>query len=137
MDIEGVWIDHTGRGAVRIARCGDRMCGHIFWLRTPNDERGRPLRDIRNPDESKRRNQICGTQILGDLTPVGRTGIGTVWGRGWIYNPEDGKRYNAEVKLQSPNDLSVMGYLGFRFLNETHIWRRAPTTVAQCQQSGA
>ncbi|MGI3904117.1 MAG: DUF2147 domain-containing protein [Janthinobacterium lividum] len=30
---EGVWRREDGAGSVRIARCGDALCGHIVWLR--------------------------------------------------------------------------------------------------------
>jgi uncharacterized protein (DUF2147 family) len=52
----GLWFDDTGKGAVEIAPCGPELCGKIAWLRSPIDERGRPLRDANNPDP-RRRNQ--------------------------------------------------------------------------------
>ena len=37
----GVWIDHTGRGAVEIKDCGDgNLCGHVVWLKDTNDAKG-------------------------------------------------------------------------------------------------
>ena len=133
-DIAGVWIDHTGRGAVEIAPCGNggRLCGHIFWLQSVVDERGRPLTDHKNPDTKKRGKPMCGTQILGELNRVGQTSSGGVWGSGWIYNPEDGENFDVEVKLLAPDRLSVMGYAGFKFLSETYTWKRASASVARC-----
>ena len=29
----GVWIDHTGRGAVEITNCGGALCGRVVWLK--------------------------------------------------------------------------------------------------------
>jgi uncharacterized protein (DUF2147 family) len=29
----GIWLDHTGRGAVEITDCDGKLCGHIVWLR--------------------------------------------------------------------------------------------------------
>src|SRR4029077_14920970 len=29
----GVWIDHTGRGAVEIFECAGGLCGRIVWLK--------------------------------------------------------------------------------------------------------
>ena len=31
----GVWIDHTGRGAVEITDCGGKLCGRIVWVKDP------------------------------------------------------------------------------------------------------
>ena len=28
----GVWIDHTGRGAVEITDCGGALCGKVVWV---------------------------------------------------------------------------------------------------------
>src|SRR5690242_8704055 len=43
----GVWIDHTGRGAVEITDCSGALCGRIVWLK-----------DARNKS-------VCGKQIIG------------------------------------------------------------------------
>ena len=133
-DIAGLWIDHTGRGAVEIAPCGAKLCGHVYWLQSAVDTKtGRPLVDHKNPDASKRRNPICGLQILGDLAKTGTGRAGAVWGSGWIYNPEDGGSFDAEVQLLAPDRLQVMGYLGIKLFNETYVWRRAPSTTTQAR----
>lgn len=133
-DIAGLWLDHTGRGAVEIAPCATptsgKLCGHIVWLQTTVDDKGRPLVDHKNPDTRKRRNPICGVQVIGDLARVGQGPAGAVWGSGWIYDPEEGQNFDVEVKLLGPDRLSVMGYAGFKFLSETYIWKRAPATTA-------
>ena len=28
----GVWLDHTGRGAVEITKCVDAVCGKVVWV---------------------------------------------------------------------------------------------------------
>ena len=63
----GLWIDHTGRGAVEIINCGNDLCGRIVWLQDPNDKNGRPLRDTLNEDASKRGKPICGLQVIGGV----------------------------------------------------------------------
>jgi len=123
----GLWVDHTGRGAVQIAPCADRLCGHIAWLKDPNDEKGQPLRDLNNPVKAMRTQPICGLQILGDLK---RTGA--IWDYGWIYDPEKGERYDLEVRLKSPDVLQVTGYLGVKFLSETFYWKRVPEGQLAC-----
>ncbi|HRD74340.1 MAG TPA: DUF2147 domain-containing protein [Hyphomicrobiaceae bacterium] len=123
----GLWIDHTGRGAVTIAPCGDKLCGHIAWLKDPNDEKGQPLRDLNNPVKGKRGQTICGLQILGDLKKSGR-----VWDYGWIYDPEKGEKYDLEIRLKSADTLQVTGYLGVKFLSETFLWKRAPEGMFAC-----
>ena len=45
----GLWYDDTGKGAVKISPCGNRLCGHIVWLKDPVGSNGKPLRDKYNP----------------------------------------------------------------------------------------
>lgn len=126
--IEGLWIDHTGRGAVVVERCKDRMCGRIVWLQEPNGKDGRPLTDGLNPDRAKRGQPICGLQIIGGLKSL----PGGVWDEGWIYDPEKGERFDVELRLKGPDTLQVTGYLGIKLLSETYLWKRAAPTAPRC-----
>lgn len=125
----GVWIDHTGQGAVEIAPCGDRVCGHVVWIEKPVDARGVPMTDRRNPDPAKRGKPMCGVQILGDLT----RGANGRYEKGWVYNPEDGTRYDVDMRLAGRDVLEVHGFLGIRLLGETFAWKRAPANLARCK----
>jgi uncharacterized protein (DUF2147 family) len=119
VDVAGVWIDHTGQGAVEIGPCGNpggnRLCGRVVWLKDPEHK-------------SKSGKRICGTQILGDLRREGAN----AWGEGWIYNPEDEERFSAALELANANTLKVTGYLGIRLLGETFTWKRATATLERC-----
>ena len=114
-DVAGLWIDHTGQGAVEIAPCGDRVCGRVVWLKNP-------------AHKSKSGKLICGTQVLGDLKAYPNN----AWEAGWIYNPEDEERFSAALKLMSANVLQVTGYLGVKLLGETYPWKRATTPLDRC-----
>jgi uncharacterized protein (DUF2147 family) len=118
--VAGVWIDHTGQGAVEILPCGERVCGRVVWLRNPEHK-------------SKSGRLICGTQILGDL----RARSNNTWESGWIYNPEDEERFSAEIKLKNENTLLVTGYLGIKLLGETYTWKRATSELARCTDKRA
>ncbi|MGD9806714.1 MAG: DUF2147 domain-containing protein [Hyphomicrobiaceae bacterium] len=122
----GVWIDHTGRGAVEISPCGQGLCGRIVWLQQPLDQQGQPLRDKLNENRRLRDRPICGLQILGDLKPM-RDGS---WDSGWIYDPEQGESFDVEVRLTAPDVLQVTGYKGLKFLSETFRWQRAAEVPA-------
>lgn len=117
----GLWIDHTGRGAVEILPCAEALCGRIVWLQEPNDKAGQPLRDVKNEDRSRRVQTICGLQIIGDLQ---RQSDGS-WDNGWIYDPEQGERFDVELRLRTADVLQIKGYKGFKFLSETYQWKRA------------
>jgi uncharacterized protein (DUF2147 family) len=114
-DVTGVWIDHTGQGAVEIAPCGDRVCGRVVWLKNPNHK-------------SKSGKLICGTQVLGDL----QRQTANSWEAGWIYNPEDEERFSAALKLTNANTLLVTGYLGIKLLGETFTWKRSQGSLDRC-----
>jgi uncharacterized protein (DUF2147 family) len=114
-EVTGLWIDHTGQGAVEITDCGNRVCGRVVWLKNPNHK-------------SRSGKRICGTQILGDLR---RRGNGS-WDSGWIYNPEDEARFSADLQLANADTLLVHGFLGLRFLGETFTWKRATTELERC-----
>lgn len=121
-DVAGLWIDHTGRGAVEIKPCGANLCGHIAWLKEPNQPNGKPLVD-------KKGRPVCGLQIIGE---VKRQSDGS-WDGGWIYDPEEDEQYSVELKLRSPDSLQVLGYLGVKLLGETYVWKRAPQAQERCK----
>lgn len=146
---EGVWIDHTGRGAVEIIPCAvlaaaaagappppaatpdaprQNLCGRIVWLQNPNDPKGRPLIDELNKNAAKRGAPICGLQIIGDAKPQADGS----WDKGWIYDPEQGSSFDVELRLRSPETLQVKGYMGVKFLSETFVWRRAKQVPPKC-----
>ena len=106
----GVWYDHTGRGAVEITQCGSNLCGRVVWLKDSGNSKA------------------CGVQIIGNARP---TTPGT-WDRGWIFDPERGNRYSVEIKPMGDSRLQVMGYAGSKYLSETMIWRRAPSSLKRC-----
>ena len=107
----GVWLDHTGRGAVEISKCGAALCGRVVWVKDAGN-RG-----------------ACGMQIFGDVRPV----AGGQWDGGWIYDPDRDAKYSVELSLIGAQQLKVVGYLGSKLLSETMIWRRAPAHLKRCQ----
>lgn len=109
-DPRGVWVDHTGRGAVEITDCGGALCGRVVWLKDENNA------------------EACGIQILGDVKPAGAG----VWDKGWIYDPEEDAKFSVELKPMGPDKLRVLGYLGTKLFSETLIWQRAPDNLQRC-----
>jgi uncharacterized protein (DUF2147 family) len=109
----GVWLDHTGRGAVEISDCNGSLCGKVVWLR----EAGH--------------GKACGLQVIGDA----RAMAGGSWDGGWIYDPEKKARYSVELTPIDANSLKVMGYKGSKFLSRTMTWTRAPADLVRCDTS--
>jgi uncharacterized protein (DUF2147 family) len=109
-DPTGVWVNDTGRGAVEIKNCGKALCGHVVWVKDPNDTKG------------------CGKQIIGEAQSVG----GGVWDNGWIYSPEKRKNFDVELTPLKNGDLQVVGYMGTKLFSKTMIWTRAPADLQRC-----
>jgi uncharacterized protein (DUF2147 family) len=126
----GLWYDDSGKGAVQIAPCGGKLCGHIVWLQDPLSSNGKPLRDKYNPEPGMRNRLICGIQVLGNLAPQSDG----KWGQGWVYDPKVGKSYNVEISLSNQNTLTVYGYAGIKLFGKTLYWKRAPGDLPRCKR---
>ena len=124
----GIWYDDTGKGAVRIEQCENKLCGKIYWLKDTVNAEGKPLIDRHNPNESQRTRPICGLQVFGGLA---RMGDGE-WDTGWIYDPKEGKSYSVAMKLDDADTLKVTGYLVMKLMGRTLTWKRAPADLPQC-----
>src|SRR5262245_40985861 len=105
----GVWIDHTGRGAVEITNCGGNLCGKVVWVADQANAKG------------------CGLQILGDVKPMGD---GT-FDEGWIYDPDKDAKFDVEL-VPKGDKMTVVGYAGVKFLSQTFTWTRAPADLPRC-----
>ncbi len=110
----GVWIDHTGRGAVEITDCNGKLCGYVAWVKDAKDAQG------------------CGEQIIGDVKSVG----GGKWDNGWIYDPDRDEKFDVELAPVGSDTLRVTGYAGIKWLSETMTWKRAPADLQKCSKSG-
>lgn len=106
----GIWIDHTGRGAVEISPCNGKVCGRIVWL------------------QDKKNAQVCGMQVIGNVkaTSAGK------WGGGWIYDPDEEERYSVTLTLLNPDTLRVTGSAAFGLASESFTWKRATTELKRC-----
>lgn len=117
-DVTGLWATEAQKSHVRIEPCGERLCGVIVWLKEPNDDQGRPKRDIFNQDESQRDRAIVGLRLLSGFEMSG----GASWSGGRIYNPEDGKTYKSKISLQDDKTLKVEGCV--LIFCKSQIWTR-------------
>ena len=124
----GIWLTGSKKAKVDIYKCGDKYCGKIVWLRDPHYEDGTPKRDKHNPDESKQKKLIIGSNIL--------TGFEydcdedehdcAEWDDGEIYDPDNGKTYSCVINMQDNKKiLDVRGYVGFALLGRTEEWLKS------------
>ena len=100
----GVWIMDNGKVTVRVAPCGGNLCGTVVALKKPRNDAGQPRLDKENPNPSLRSRSVIGLTILSNMKPDG----GKRW-NGTIYNPDDGRSYRSQMKMQDTDTMKVDG----------------------------
>lgn len=105
----GDWRSPHGDAEVRIAPCGDSVCGTFIWFRDAIDtETGRPLADDRNPDKALRGRPLLGMIFLSGFRP-GHDGR---WVHGHIYDPTTGHTWASRLSPAPGGRLRLEGCLG-------------------------
>lgn len=115
-DPTGLWQTPTNGGQVRIARCGQALCGTLV---TSEHIRRQPdARDEHNKDTSQRNRPLRGLTMLS-----GFTGGPAEWTGGSVYNPADGGTYRGTITLTNDNTLRLRGCI-VAPLCKTQVWTR-------------
>ena len=115
----GVWATRNDKAHIRIAPCGNQLCGTIVWLKNPLRD-GRLKTDRHNPDRRLRSRPIIGLEILKGFRPA--RNAKNRWIDGSIYDPASGKTYHSEMTLESDGTLGVRGYIGWSVFGRTETW---------------
>ena len=132
--ILGTWVTPESKSNVELFKCGDSICGKITWLKEPTYaanadqvkdgkvKAGDAKVDTENPDASKRTRPIVGMQFLsGFKYDAGEE----EFVNGEIYDPESGKLYVGELKMDGTNKLKLNGHLKIsKWLGKKQIWTR-------------
>jgi len=66
-DILGVWYSPVKEGNVQIFKNGENYYGKLIYLKNATDQQGKPLLDVNNPDENKRKMPLVGILLLKDI----------------------------------------------------------------------
>ncbi len=111
----GLWLTENHRSVIKIETCGDKLCGHVFWI-----IKGGMQADSKNPDEAQRSRPMCGLQILWNF----EQDDATHWSSGRIYKADDGDTYHATIEALSPDRLKVRGYVGIPLFGASQTWTR-------------
>jgi uncharacterized protein (DUF2147 family) len=121
--IVGVWLTADRDSQIEIYRVsGNKFNGRIVWLEEPLEEDGRAKHDKNNPDQALRNRPTLGLEILKDFT---FNSSKSEWEKGTIYDPKNGKTYDAFMRLDGNNTLKLKGFvLGMRFLGRETEWTR-------------
>ncbi|WP_396593533.1 DUF2147 domain-containing protein [Brevundimonas sp. R86498] len=115
-DPTGLWQTPTNGGQVRIARCGQALCGTLI---TSAQIRANPgVLDANNGDRALRSRTLRNLPML-----TGFTGGPTEWRGGSVYNPSDGRTYRGTITLTNANTLNLRGCV-VAPLCRTQTWTR-------------
>lgn len=116
--IEGRWLREDKKNyIVEIYQCGEKYCGKIVWMKEPNDDQGKPRKDLENPDQNLRDQPLIGLDVLENFTFLGES----KWEDGTIYSFNRGKKYNAKISMEG-NKLQLSASI--LFFSRTYTWIR-------------
>ena len=101
----GTWYTQDRSAKVRIAPCGQKLCGQIIWARDRASGSAAAARDAANPDPA--------------LTPAGPG----KWGGGKIYDPNSGRTYASKMSLSAQGVLKVEGCVSV--ICQAQTWTQA------------
>ena len=103
---QGVWLIQDKSAKVRIAPCGQKLCGTIIWISDKIDKTtGQPPVDSKNPDPALRNRPIVGLQLIKNFSPAGDD----KWTGGTIYDPKAGKTFASKMTVTPKGELKVEG----------------------------
>ena len=130
----GYWYTEKQSSIIHITKAEKGYNGKIVWLKEPNyaegkENAGKPKVDSENPDKDKRSQTIVGLSIMSKFEYNEDT---KKWTGGLIYDPESGKNYKCEAKVEpNPEDttqerLNVRGYIGIPRFGRSTLWTPAP-----------
>lgn len=112
-DAKGEWARPTGTSRIKIAACGDALCGTLVWLKDPRN-------DDKNPDAAKRSQPLLGSQTVLGMKPTGKDGQ---W-KGKVYNAEDGETYTGFIQMDGNDKLKLEGCVMGGLLCKGETWTR-------------
>ncbi len=100
-DPTGTWLRDNGESRIRVAKCGDALCGTVAWLKDPATAASK-----------------VGQRVIFDMKPNGEN----AWA-GQAFNPEDGQNYTGKMTL-SGRTLTTAGCRFGGMVCRTVTWSR-------------
>jgi uncharacterized protein (DUF2147 family) len=126
--IVGDWLVESRDAVIHIEQVGDEYQGYILWqlhdTYGPEDGpelNGKIVTDRNNPDPAMRSQPLTGLRLLKGLR---YDADGRKWIHGRVYNSENGRTYNCQVRLLSSNRLQLRGYIGISLFGGNTVWSR-------------
>lgn len=121
--IIGRWMSTENNLEVEIFKAGENYNAKVIWI-DDSDDTTKPMDtrcDFRNPDESLRKRKIIGLIVMNGLIYNEEN---KEWEQGKIYDPHNGKDWNAKASLTKDDLLKVRGYWAFQMLGKDLLFRK-------------
>ncbi len=121
--VVGFWLTEKKTSQVEIYKnSAGKYEGKLVWLDEPLDENGRPKTDKDNPEQSLRSRPLKGIILLKDFEWDAQD---KEWENGTIYDPENGKTYDAYMWFDDNGVLNIKGFvMGMRFMGRSTAWTK-------------
>jgi hypothetical protein len=117
---KGTWYNEEKNAKLQFYETNGKLFGKIVWLKDP-DKNGKPLLDQFNPNDKFKSSPLLGLVFLKNFQKGGEK----AWKDGTIYDPNSGKTYASNMKLVSPTQLDVRGYIGISLIGRTSKFTKA------------
>lgn len=101
-DATGIWLRDNGISKVKVAPCGNALCGHVVWLKEGADP-----------------NAKIGQRVFYEMKPDGKGN----W-TGKAFNPADGQTYSGKMSV-SGSTLTTAGCVMGGMICRSVNWTRA------------
>jgi uncharacterized protein (DUF2147 family) len=114
----GVYLKADGKSKVEFYKSGETYSGKVIWLKEPNDETGKPKKDVKNPDKSLRERPLLG---LVSITGLKYEGNGK-YVDGKAYRPAEGDEVRFKIQVNNDGTISVTGSKAI--FSKTEVWKK-------------
>lgn len=122
--VVGYWQTENGKGQIQVYKTDKgQYYGKIVWLKSPNDDSGKPCTDSKNANTKLQKRLLLQLNLLSHFTYNVNS---KEWENGTIYDPESGSTYKCFMWFENNNFdvLFLKGYVGFSFIGRTSKWKR-------------
>ncbi len=118
--IEGVWTTEKGDSKIQFYKAGGSYAAKLIWFSPRHGEDMQTKKDKRNPSEALRNRLLLGINIVTGLRYAEKND----YEDGKAYDPSSGKTYSCKVTVNSSNQLTMRGFVGFSLIGKSVIWKR-------------
>ena len=125
--VVGYWQTENGKGQIQVYKADNgQYYGKIVWLKSPNDDSGKPRTDSKNANTNLQKRPLLQLNLLSHFA---YNASSKEWENGAIYDPESGSTYKCFMWFENNNFdlLFLKGYVGFSFIGRTSKWKREAT----------